>query len=48
MTRYIKMRYPEDWKDKVGEYNKKIFIPPMDYTEVNNVIGSREKKDYTL
>jgi len=46
MTRYIKMRYPDDWKDKVGEYNKKIFIPPMDYDEVKNVIGSRGKKDY--
>ena len=22
MTRYIKMRYSENWKDKVGEYNK--------------------------
>ena len=47
MTRYIKLRYPEKWRDKAGEYNKKIFIPPMDYTEVNTVIGSREKKDYT-
>ena len=46
MTRYIKLRYPEKWRDKAGEYNKKIFIPPMDYTEVNNVIGSREKRDY--
>ena len=46
MTRYIKLRYPEKWRDKVGEYNKKIFIPPMDYTEVNNIIGSRDKKDY--
>ena len=46
MTRYIKLRYPEKWRDKAGEYNKKIFIPPMDYTEVNTVIGSREKKDY--
>ena len=25
MTRYIKMRYPDSWQDKVGEYNKKIF-----------------------
>jgi hypothetical protein len=46
MTRYIKMRYPENWKDKVGEYNKKIFIPPMGYDEVKNLIGSRDKKDY--
>jgi len=49
MTRYIKLRYPENWKDKVGDYNKK-FVQPigsgLPYTEVNNIIGSREKKDY--
>ena len=49
MTRYIKLRYLENWKDKVGEYNKKFFEPignGLPYTEVNNIIGSREKKDY--
>ena len=25
MTRYIKMRYPEGWENKVGEYNAKFF-----------------------
>ena len=24
MTRYIKQRYPEEWKDKTLEYNKKL------------------------
>jgi len=49
MTRYIKLRFPDNWKDKVGEYNKK-FVEPigsgLPYNEVNNIIGSREKKDY--
>ena len=49
MTRYIKLRYPEDWKDKVGEYNKKFLEPKgkgLPYNEVTAVINSREKKDY--
>jgi hypothetical protein len=50
MTRYIKQRYPEEWKDKTLEYNKKFFEPVgkgMSFNEVSNVIGSRDKKDYT-
>ncbi len=50
MTRYIKKRYPEEWKDKTLDYNKKFFEPAgkgMSFSEVSNVIGSREKKDYT-
>ena len=49
MSKYIKMRYPEEWKDKMGEYNKKFFEPigkGLSYDEVKGVIGSREKKDY--
>ena len=49
MTRYIKLRYPEDWKDKVGEYNKKFLEPKgkgLPYNEVTEVINSRDKKDY--
>ena len=49
MTRYIKKRYPEEWKDKTLDYNKKFFEPSgkgMSFSEVSNVIGSREKKDY--
>tara|TARA_R110000737_G_scaffold282002_3_gene288636 strand:- start:1746 stop:3347 length:1602 start_codon:yes stop_codon:yes gene_type:complete len=51
MTRYIKLRYPdnEEWKNKVGEYNKKFFEPlgeGLPYAEVTNVISSRDKKDY--
>ena len=49
MTRYVKQRYPEDWKDKTLEYNKQFFEPKgkgMGFNEVSGVIGSREKKDY--
>ena len=49
MTRYIKLRYPENWKDKVGEYNKKFFDPVgtgLPFDEIKGVIGSREKRDY--
>ena len=49
MTKYIKLRYPEEWQDKTLDYNKKFFEPigrGMSYSEVNNVIGSRDKKDY--
>lgn len=49
MTKYIKLRYPEEWQDKTLDYNKKFFEPVgkgMSYSEVNNVIGSRDKKDY--
>ena len=52
MTRYIKMRYPDNWQNKVGDYNKKFFKgdtpdrPGLPYTQVTSVIQSREKKDY--
>ena len=49
MTKYIKSRYPDEWKDKTLEYNKKFFEPVgkgMSFSEVSNVIGSREKRDY--
>jgi len=49
MTRYVKQRFPDEWKDKTLEYNKKFFEPigkGMNFNEVSGVIGSREKKDY--
>ena len=49
MTRYVKQRYPEEWKKQTHKYNEKFFEPigkGMGYDEVGNVIGSREKKDY--
>ncbi len=46
MTKYLKMRFPDDWDNKTGEYNKKFFKPELTYKEVQKVINSREKKDY--
>ena len=46
MTRYLKMRFPENWQNKTGEYSTKFFKPELTYKEVQKVVGSREKKDY--
>jgi hypothetical protein len=46
MTKYLKMRFPDNWDNKTGEYNKKFFKPELTYKEVQKVINSREKKDY--
>ena len=49
MTRYLKMKYPNDWENKVSEYNIKFFEPKgtgLSYKEVQSTIGSRNKKDY--
>ena len=27
MTRYLKLRFPDDWENKVSEYNTKFFKP---------------------
>ena len=46
MTRYLKLRFPEDWENKVSEYNTKFFNPNLSYKEVQSTIGSRNKKNY--
>ena len=49
MTRYIKLRYPDEWEDRVAKYNEKFFEPigkGMGYNEVKGIISSRNKKDY--
>jgi hypothetical protein len=46
MTRYLKMRFPENWQNKTGEYNTKFFKPELTYKEIQKTVDSREKKDY--
>ena len=49
MTRYIQLRYPEDWKDRVTKYNQQFFEPVgkgLPYDEVKTIINSRESKKY--
>ena len=46
MTRYLKMRFPENWQNKTGEYNTKFFKPELTYKEVQKTVNSRENKDY--
>ena len=50
MTRYLKLRFPDEWENKVSLYNTKFFEPKgtgLSYKEVQSTIGSRNKKDYS-
>ncbi len=47
-TAFFKKHYPNEWKDKVVEYNKIFNNPPMEDKELfSTVISSNEKKEYT-
>ena len=49
MTRYIKMRFPENWEKKTRTYNEEFLEPKgegLPDKEVTSIINSREKKDY--
>ena len=49
MTRYIKMRYPENWEKKTRTYNEEFLEPKgegLPDKEVTAVINSRDQKDY--
>lgn len=42
---YFKKKFPDDWKQKVEEYNNKL-TKPLPSKEVLTLIGSLDKKDY--
>jgi hypothetical protein len=43
---FCKMKFGDDWKDKVHEFNKKYLAPPLEMAEVNTVIKSVDRKSY--
>ena len=43
---YLKLRYPDDWQDKVRDYNQERMQPPLRDVEVRSVIKSLERRDY--
>jgi hypothetical protein len=43
---YLQKAHPEEWKDRLEEYNRKYFQPPLPAREVMNLISQHEKKDY--
>lgn len=46
MAVYARMKYPDEWEDKVDEYNEKFIIPPLEEREVETVKRQNDKKDY--
>ena len=43
---YLRKAYPDDWEQKILEYNQQIMDPPLDLNEVNTVADQVKKKDY--
>ena len=43
---YARKAFPDTWRNKVEEYNRKYMNPPLDYKEITTVMQSLNKKDY--
>lgn len=44
---FFRMAYETDWKAKVEQYSQNSFQPPLSSREVDSVIASVERKDYS-
>ena len=45
-TVYAKKKWPNDWQDKIFEFNYKHFSPPLDQKTVTGKIKNNEKNDF--
>jgi|TARA_R110001583_G_scaffold18147_1_gene72626 hypothetical protein len=43
---YLQKAHPEAWEDKLEDYNRKYFKPPLPANEVSAIIQQHKKKDY--
>ena len=43
---YVRKAFPDDWEQKILEYNQAMMDPPLDLNEVNIVAEQLKKKDY--
>jgi len=43
---YMKKRYPEDWQDRVAEFNSTTVHPSLPFSDVSRIIKGGERKDY--
>lgn len=43
---YLRKRFPDDWKDKLPQYNGEVCDPPLGLSEINAVAKSVDRKDY--
>ena len=46
-TVYARKKWPENWQDKISEFNFKYMKPPLGHAQVTKTINQHEKKDYT-
>ena len=45
-TIYAKRKWPEQWKDKLSEFNQQYIKPPLSFQVLTKTVRSHEKKDY--
>ena len=43
---YAKKKWPDDWQNKLSEFNQEHIKPPLDYKVITKTVRSHEKKDY--
>ena len=43
---YAKKKWPDEWQDKIGEFNNKYMRKPLSYTQVEKTIKQHTKTDY--
>lgn len=45
---YLKLKHPDDWEDRLQEYNDEKMDPPLPEDEVEQIRRSLDKKDYVF
>jgi ligand-binding SRPBCC domain-containing protein len=43
---YAKKKWPDEWEDKIGEFNNKYMNKPLSYKQVDKTIKQHQKTDY--
>jgi hypothetical protein len=43
---YAKKKWPDEWRDKIGEFNNKYMNKPLSFTQVEKTIKQHTKTDY--
>lgn len=43
---YLRKRFPEDWENRLAEYNARLCVPPLALSEINQLVKSVRKKEY--
>jgi len=43
---YLVRAYPDDWQDKLEDYNRKYMDPPLKAIEIQGILKSLNKKEY--